>query len=234
MKAIILAAGQGKRIKNHHNIPKAFIEIPNTKNTLIERNIEILKKYGVKKFVIVTGFKNNYFKRLRSKNIVLKKVNNFKRYNNYYSLLSIKRYIKGKLIILFSDILINEKIIKELIHTKNKDICLVIDKSKKLNDTMRIIIKNNHISDIGSHIDPKYSNGNFIGIAKFNNKGSKILNKNLKNDQRFFKDYYVKALNDKLIKKNVKYIDVKKKFWLEIDSKKDLIKLNSIKINQLK
>ena len=35
--------------------------------------IEILKKYGVKKFVIVTGFKNNYFKRLESKNIVLKK-----------------------------------------------------------------------------------------------------------------------------------------------------------------
>ena len=99
---------------------------------------------------------------------------------------------------------------------------------------MRVKIKRDNIVDIGSHIPVSEGDGNFIGIAKFNNKGSKILNKNLKNDQKFFKDYYVKALNDKLINKYVKYIDVKKKFWLEIDSKKDLIKLNSIKINQLK
>ena len=46
---------------------------------------------------------------------------------------------------------------------------------------------------------------------------------------------YIKVkFHDKLINKYVKYIDVKKKFWLQIDSKKDLIKLNSIKINQLK
>ena len=44
MKAIILAAGQGKRLKKIHQLPKSFIKIPKIGSTLIERNISILKK----------------------------------------------------------------------------------------------------------------------------------------------------------------------------------------------
>ena len=48
MKAIILAAGEGKRLKKKVNIPKSFIQIPKIGTTLIERNIDILRKYNVK------------------------------------------------------------------------------------------------------------------------------------------------------------------------------------------
>ena len=224
MKAIILAAGQGKRLKKIHQLPKSFIKIPKIGSTLIERNISILKKNGVKEFLIVTGYKSNFFKKLIKKNIKITKVDNYKKYNNYYSLLSVKKKIKGQTIILFSDIFVNEKILKRLCKSK-KNICLVIDKNKKLNDTMRIILKKNRITDIGNHISPKIADGNFIGIAKFNSLGSKILRDNLKNNNSFYKDYYIKALNKPLKRNMVSYIDVRKKFWIEIDNQKDLKKL---------
>ena len=50
MKAIILAAGQGKRIKKFHKTPKAFIKIPKIGKTLIERNIELLKIWSKKNY----------------------------------------------------------------------------------------------------------------------------------------------------------------------------------------
>tara|TARA_Y100000590_G_scaffold469349_1_gene656420 strand:- start:320 stop:1009 length:690 start_codon:yes stop_codon:yes gene_type:complete len=224
MKAIILAAGQGKRLRKIHQLPKSFIKIPKIGSTLIERNISILKKNGVKEFLIVTGYKSNFFKKLVRKNIKITKVDNYKKYNNYYSLLSVKKKIKGQTIILFSDIFVNEKILKRLCKSK-KNICLVIDKNKKLNDTMRIMLKKNRITDIGNHISPKIADGNFIGIAKFNSLGSKILRDNLKNNNSFYNNYYIKALNKPLKKKMVSYIDVRKKFWIEIDNQKDLKKL---------
>ena len=224
MKAIILAAGQGKRLRKIHQLPKSFIKIPKIGSTLIERNISILKKNGVKEFLIVTGYKSNFFKKLVKKNIKITKIDNYKKYNNYYSLLSVKKKIKGQTIILFSDIFVNEKILKRLCKSK-KNICLVIDKNKKLNDTMRIMLKKNRITDIGNHISPKIADGNFIGIAKFNSLGSKILRDNLKNNNSFYNNYYIKALNKPLKKKMVSYIDVRKKFWIEIDNQKDLKKL---------
>ncbi len=227
MKAIILAAGEGKRLKKHFNIPKSFIQIPKIGTTLIERNIDILRKYNVKRFIIVTGYKSNYFKKLVNKDIKLKKIDKYKKLNNYYSLLSVKNLLKGELIILFSDILVNQKILKNLCKIK-KDICFVIDKNKKLKDTMRVILKKNKIVDVGSHIDPKFANGNFIGIAKYSAVGSKILNKSLNEDKSNFKKYYVRAL-DKAMKKNkVDYLDVNKNFWIEIDNEKDLKKLKFV------
>ena len=233
MKAIILAAGQGKRIKKFHKTPKAFIKIPKIGKTLIERNIELLKKYGVKKIIIVTGYKKKYFQKLKSNNVILKEVTNFKKFNNYFSLLNIKKLLVGNIIILFSDILISENIIQRLSKIKKK-MCLVIDKNKKLTDTMRVIIRKNKILDVGSHIDKNICDGNFIGIAKFNAKGSKILKDNLIRSQKYFRDYYLKALIKRKLINQINFMDVKKKFWLEIDKKKDLQKLDNIRVHNLK
>ena len=120
MKAIILAAGQGKRLKKIHRLPKSFIKIPKIGSTLIERNISILRKNGVKKFLIVTGYNSHLFKKLVKKDVKITKVDNYRKYNNYYSLLSVKKKIKGQTIILFSDILVNENILNRLSKSKKK------------------------------------------------------------------------------------------------------------------
>ena len=52
MKAVIIAGGQGTRMKNY-NLPKALLNIG--KRTLIEWQLEQLKKTGIKEVVICTG-----------------------------------------------------------------------------------------------------------------------------------------------------------------------------------
>lgn len=58
MKAIILAAGMGKRLRNFTNKPKCLIEVGG--RSLVSRCILFLIEYGVKEIVIVTGYKKKY------------------------------------------------------------------------------------------------------------------------------------------------------------------------------
>ena len=57
MKAIILAAGVGSRMKKYtKSLPKGMMKING--KTLIERQIQVLKTVGIKKIIIVKGYKS--------------------------------------------------------------------------------------------------------------------------------------------------------------------------------
>ena len=62
MQAVMLAAGMGKRLKKYtKDNTKCMLKIEN--KTLIERAIEALLAAGVKKFVIVAGYKRENLKK---------------------------------------------------------------------------------------------------------------------------------------------------------------------------
>ncbi len=55
MKAIILAAGQGTRLKKYtQNLPKGMLAFMG--KTIIERQIEMYRKCGITDIIIVRGF----------------------------------------------------------------------------------------------------------------------------------------------------------------------------------
>ena len=55
MKAIILAAGQGTRLKKYtENLPKGMLMFEG--KTVIERQIEMYRKCGIEDIIIATGF----------------------------------------------------------------------------------------------------------------------------------------------------------------------------------
>jgi len=53
MRAVILAAGEGKRMRAHFQEPKPLIPLLGI--PLIERNIRTLNKAGIREFVVITG-----------------------------------------------------------------------------------------------------------------------------------------------------------------------------------
>jgi len=104
----------------------------------------------------------------------------------------------------------------------NNDFSLLVDTDKCDESTMRIKVKDNKIYDIGSHISPKDGDGNFIGIAKFNIEGVKLLKNKIKfltKSEQHINDYYTKAIAELANENyNINFVNVEGAPWLEIDT----------------
>ncbi len=223
-KAIILAAGIGRRIKKlSSNKPKCLIRIPKKKTSIIGRQIKLLTRNKIKDILVITGYKSNILKKEVSKykNVRVGYYPNYKLTNNLNTLLYFKNELNSSLICLFADVVFDKKILDNLIK-KNKDIVATIDTGKSLKDTMRVKVKKERLIDIGSHISTKNADGNFIGVCKFSKKGSKILKKNLLSLKKNYEDYYTVAIK-KMIKNKqpVNFFDCKSMYWKEIDTVED-------------
>lgn len=107
MRAILLAAGMGTRLRPITNeIPKALIVV--NKKSLLERQIEYLKEVGVEEIIVLTGYLSEQFEYLKEKYGV-KLVKNYKYdvYNNIYTMYLVKDYLKNSYVI-DADVYINE------------------------------------------------------------------------------------------------------------------------------
>lgn len=228
IKAIILAAGRGSRLKGFFNKPKCLIRLGKNDLTLLERTYNNLKDFKINRINIITGYKHRDIYRILKEKVFYIYFKNYRKTNNLQTLLYAKKLLNSSFICLFADIIYEKKIINKLL-TNNNEICLAIDTSKVLNGTMRVKIKQNKIIDIGSHIPVKDGDGNFIGISKFSNKGTKILKKYLLKEKDNHEDYYTYALRKMIVNGvNISYINVKGEFWKEIDTNKDLIEAKKI------
>ena len=135
MQAVMLAAGMGKRLKKYtKDNTKCMLKIEN--KTLIERAIEALLAAGVKKFVIVAGYKRENLKKYlleecknpKIKEMEIKFIDNpiYDKTNNIYSLsLAEEELLKDDTILLESDLIYDYDLIKKLIESKEKNLVAV-------------------------------------------------------------------------------------------------------------
>lgn len=86
MKAIILAAGLGTRLRPMtENTPKALVKV--NQKPLVEYQIEFLKERGIDDIIIVVGYLKEQFDYLKEKYGVRLVFNDkYADYNNFYSL----------------------------------------------------------------------------------------------------------------------------------------------------
>ena len=61
LSAILLLAGYGKRIANVTSKPKCLLKIND--QTIIERNLNILKELKIKNVTLVLGYKKEFIKK---------------------------------------------------------------------------------------------------------------------------------------------------------------------------
>ena len=229
MKALILAAGMGKRLKV--NVPKILLKIGN--KSLLERHVENLLNLGIKNIGIVIGYKSNqlrnFIKRIdRKKNIKIFKNSSYK-LGSIVSLVSASNffYIKGNLILMDGDVLYDKKILKKLFNSKKKN-CLIIDKKfEKGQEPVKVCIKNNKIIDFGKIVNQDFDyQGESVGFFKFSNKSSlKFLNQSRKIMKSNKNLMYEEAIQEIIKEKKIliDFENITNIPWIEIDFKKDLI-----------
>ena len=89
MQALILAAGDSKRLKKlTHDVPKSFLEIDNKK--IIEHHLDKLSELGITKATIVVGFQKDLFYQVigkKYKEVCIKYVecSDFREFNHGWS-----------------------------------------------------------------------------------------------------------------------------------------------------
>ena len=228
MQLIVLASGKGSRLKEKTSKkPKCLVEVNG--RTIIDYMSELIEK---KNTLIVTGYKSNLLKRKFGDNKTFYN-KDYLSTNMVHSLFSVYKKIRKDVIVVYSDIIFDTKIIDQLeginfttMPVKN-DWLSIWKKRMTLNEISKdaedLKIKKNKIISIGNKIINKnYPKYQFMGIVKIKlndyKKLYKFYNKinNKKIDFTSFLDLAIK--NNRL---NIRAYPTNK-FWLEIDNNKDL------------
>ena len=247
MKAIILAAGKGTRLKPLTNgKPKCLVPIFG--KPLIEYQLDIFNNFLFKRTIIISGYKSEKLKYLNTHFI-----NNpeYDDTNMLYSLYCARDEIKGDILISYGDSIYSKDVIQSILKC-DSDICISIDNDWKsywesryndpLSDleTLRLDDQGN-IIEIGNTPDSyKQIEGQYIGLIKLSKKGSEIFFREMSNlikknnvNGKSFKDAYLTDFLADLIK--LKYnlkANIIEGGYVEIDTVEDLkskIALNRVK-----
>ncbi|MGB7401720.1 MAG: phosphocholine cytidylyltransferase family protein [Arcobacter sp.] len=240
MKMIILAAGQGTRLRPlTDNKPKCMVEYNDI--PIINYIIKTTKELGIEEIAIISGYKKDVLEyHLRDENISFFTNPNYKYTNMVSTLFCAESFMDDDIIISYSDIIYKEEILKKLILSKN-DFSVMIDKDWKelwlkrmdnpLEDAETLKIRNKKIIEIGKRAK-SYSEieGQYIGLIKISKSVIKeiinyykSLNKNELYDGKKFDNMYMTSFIQKIIDN---LLDVSPVYinggWTEIDTVNDL------------
>ncbi|OQX50528.1 MAG: hypothetical protein B5M53_12365 [Candidatus Cloacimonas sp. 4484_209] len=219
MVGVIIAAGKGGRLsKISGELPKTLLNING--KPIIQWIIDKAKKGGIKNFIIVTGYNsdmiNKYFTSNPDRYIKLV-YNPLWKKSNGISVLTVEKMIKKNehFILMMSDHLFGENIIKDVIKQKKRCPFLVVEKNINkvfdLKDATKVYIKNDTIVSIGKKLR-KFNGVDtgifcldfriFNAIKKSISQGNDSLTSGIK---EFIKEHKLSFYS---IPENVRWIDI--------------------------
>lgn len=237
MQAIILAAGISKRLRPlTDSVPKCLLKIG--ERTILEMTINNILRNNINNFIMVTGYRENMIKdfvhqKYPSLSIRFLTNHDYKNNNNSYSLWLTKDYIKGKSLLLDSDILFDYRIISKLLESGYPN-CLAVNTSHKLGkEEIKVIIDTaNKIEHIGKELNPRICFGESIGIEKlsydfFLKLGGVLERKIIKENN--VTEFYESSFQELIDEGNEMYaVNVSEYSSMEIDTSEDLRKAQEI------
>ena len=218
--AVILAAGLGSRLKNiGTEIPKGFIKIDN--QTLIQRSINTLKKYGVSKIIIGTGHLSHYYEDLsRNQTIHCIKNKYFSSTGSFYTLYNLKKYINDDFLLLESDILYEKNVISILMKHLKDDVIIASDKTDSGDEVFIEVINDNSLSKLSKNKN-ELSNiyGELVGVSKISLKTFHLVCKWAEKNIDSAKNIHYEEALVKICQKRKIFVEkINNLIWTEIDT----------------
>lgn len=227
LKVIILAAGVGRRLKEHFDNPKCLLRIGG--ETLIERYLNVLTKNGIREVVIVVGYKKEEIIRfVQEKNfkIKIKFIENpdFKK-GSILSLWKAKDELKGDILLMDADVYFEEGVLKKIIKSEKNNLLIIDTLSKGEGEEVLVGIKNNLVIDMARSLKENFDIvGEWVGFLKINDTGAKYLKEivcqKIKDEE--FDIGYEDVLPELLKKIPFNYELVDGLNWVEIDFPDDI------------
>jgi len=177
MKAIILAAGMGTRLgKYTKDLPKCMLNFLG--KSLIERQVETLRSCGINDIIVVTGYQNEKIKIAGVKYYQSEK---YAETNMVESLFSAEEELSGEILIAYSDIIYERKIINQILNS-SVDIGVTVDDDYwnywqarldvPTSDIESLVInKEGNIIELGKVCGPEQAQVRYVGLIKLSDQG---------------------------------------------------------------
>ena len=240
MKAIVLAAGEGKRLQPLTlSSPKCLVNLFG--KSILEWQLQVFRSCNINDISIVTGYLKDMIK---FDDVTYFENPKFSTTNMVETLFCAKDKLEDSVIVSYGDIIFQKDVLQKLINSKD-DISVVIDKKWKkyweirttqpLNDVESLVLENGFIQNIGQKVSSLDEiEGQYIGLMKFQNEGLEFLKTfyhsaknesfmdNIMNPDIPFEKSYMTDLLQGLINSGCKLKAVLiENGWLELDNYHD-------------
>ena len=224
--AVIMAAGLGTRFgAKTEKIPKAFIEVSG--KSMIIRSIEILIDCGIKRIIIGTGYKKEYFEGLKEKypQIECCFSKNYAKTNSMYTLYNLREVIgNDDFILLESDLVFEKKAITSLMKNKHENIMLITPVMKFQDQYYVEYEEKGNLKDCSTDKTAICPNGELVGIHKLSNKFFNLMceeySKIINDKPKLGYEYQLLFMSQQILPLFVLKED--NLLWYEIDDENDL------------
>lgn len=178
MKAVILAAGQGTRLKKYtESLPKGMLMFMG--KTILERQIELYRKCGIDRIIVVRGFAAD---KIGYEGITYYENEDYENSNMVESLMAAKEEFDDDIIVSYSDILFEERLLKGMMASAG-DFTVAVDDNWKAYwekrygkvdfDTESLSIgEDGSITELGREApETEDIDARYIGLLKFSKEG---------------------------------------------------------------
>jgi choline kinase len=231
MKALILAAGVGRRLKPiTDRIPKTLIRIRD--RPIIDHILSSIKKCNIKDVLIVTGYRDEMIRDYVGSgskwglNVNYCHNEKYRVTENIYSVMLAEKELLGEgFILINADDLFSPTIISRMMK-KRGNIVIAVDGEGTLgSEEVKVTVNNGKITSVTKKMDPSQAFGEDIGITKFSREGGKaFLNTIQEIIQERGPHFYFQEAVDYLANHDypITYVDVEDEPWIEIDDHFDL------------
>ena len=229
--AIILSAGQGSRLLPlTAEQPKCLLQFSG--RTLIEWQIEMLARGGVKRIDVVTGFKDDMVEAVLSR-INDPRVSITTRFNPFYKVADnlgscwiARDAMVGDFLILNGDTLVSEAIVDRVQAGAGWPIAVTIDiKPDYDSDDMKVMREGERLTRIGKTLTAGEANAESIGFLAFRGEGAVLFREAVRAAMRSpegVQHWYLRVIDQLAVTGKVGTVAVKGLDWAEVDYLTDI------------
>jgi UDP-N-acetylglucosamine diphosphorylase/glucosamine-1-phosphate N-acetyltransferase len=244
MKAVILAAGEGKRLRPITSTrPKPMIPISG--KPLLEHTILSLKSAGIKEILLIVGYKEesikDYFEDGTKYDLSIDYITQGKYMGTAHATSYAKDFVKNdSFLLLYGDLLVEGSVFTEIIKVFKQKECEGVISLIRVNNPHEYGIislnENRYVVKVTEKPSPKKELGNLAnaGIYVFSSQIFQAIDKtqkSIRNEYEFTDS--MRILITELKGKIIGY-EIKDKFWSDIGLPWQLLDANSYKLDNLK
>jgi choline kinase len=176
MKAVILAAGRGNRLRDvTGNRPKCLARIGS--RTLIGWQLRALRHCGVHDIAVIAGYAADEVRRECAgvRDFVVNTRHDTT--NSLYSLWLARHLLTNGFVVLNCDVLFHEQLLRDLLAAPAEDALLMAAAGSQVfsDEEMKVCVDRGCVAAMAKTLEPEMTHGENVGIAKFGRTGASIL-----------------------------------------------------------